>query len=177
MNRFVFVSLLLLGWAYWELSGGADFTPEARPAVAALPDSAPETVTRAETGQMTDLPLPADADVITLPDTALALPDTAPAADVAADAEPLPPPPPPVAEPAPQVDPAATPVADLRVVIGSRVNLREGPGRDFAAIDQLPEGTVTEVIEAGSDGWVRIQVQGSDLSGWMAADFLLPLNG
>lgn len=168
-----------MAWAYWELSGGAEFVPQDRPvAVATAPAEPAPSVTRADTAELSAIAAP-DAS------TAVALPETAIEDLVAAVAQPATPEPEaipaqPVVEAAAEtVEPAADPlpVADLRVVIGDRVNLREGPGRDFGAIDQLAEGTVAEVLEVGENGWLRIQVQGTDMSGWMSADFLLPLNG
>lgn len=184
MNRFVFVALLVMAWGYWELSGGAGFVPERSLA------GAEATVTRADTTELEDLPAVADTapvieiapeNIATLteptPDPAIAPVSAdvidAVVEDVATDVAP-------VADPATEAQPVSQPVAaggDLRVVTGDRVNLREGPGTGFGAIDQLASGTIAEVIETGADGWVRIQVQGTQVSGWMSADFLTPLNG
>lgn len=158
-----------MAWAYWELSGGAGFVPQERPvAVATAPAEPAPSVTRADTAELTAIVAPDPAEAVTLaPEEIDAV--VAPVVEAAAETA--------VPE-VPAADPVLpAPVADLRVVIGNRVNLREGPGRDFGAIDQLAEGTVAEVLETGENGWLRIQVQGTDLSGWMSADFLLPLNG
>ncbi len=85
MNRFIMLSFLVMGWGYYELSGGADFTPERRPetvatpapelapelapdpaaeVIAAAPEAEPDPldavtiVTRAETGDIDGLPEP-----------------------------------------------------------------------------------------------------------------------
>ncbi|MCC7321971.1 MAG: SH3 domain-containing protein [Rubellimicrobium sp.] len=189
MNRFVFVSLLVMAWAYWELSGGAGFVPETRPAAEGV------TVTRADTSVIDTLapPAPADpfaADPVSEP-LAEALPGLAPEAlpagddgidavlgDVVGAAPEIAPEP--AFEGNPLITPegpAATPVADLRVVTGNRVNLREGPGTGHAQIGQLTSGTILEVVETTADGWARIMVQGSGETGWMSASFLMPLNG
>lgn len=192
MNRFVFVALLLMGWAYWELSGGAGFAPETRIPAA---DSG-VTVTRADTSSI-------DAPAMVEP--LAAEPSTPETADAVAAAEPV------VAndeadlvemlvhevesapdfaenpltatataaEPAtePEIATATAPgTADLRVVTGSRVNLREGPGTSYGTIGQVVSGTILEVIETNG-GWAHIQVQGTAENGWMSADFLTPLNG
>lgn len=166
-----------MGWAYWELSGGTSFKPEERPAVAAAATEAP-AVTRADTSALDETPAADAAQAATAvpaADPALAAePVTEPAADPEVDAvvDSV------LAEETAPVEPAdAVPATDLRVVSGDRVNLRDGPGRDFTAIDQLAAGTIAEVIETGADGWVRIQIQGTETRGWMSSDFLIPLNG
>jgi len=83
VNRFIVLSFLVMGWGYYELSGGADFVPERRPetvatpapelapdpaaeVIAAAPEPAAEPdpldavtiVTRAETGDIDALPEP-----------------------------------------------------------------------------------------------------------------------
>lgn len=189
MNRFVFVALLLMAWAYWELSGGSDFKPETQVATA----ESGVTVTRADTSAI-------DAPAVIEPLAAESLVDEIePVADAAAvadaqeeqdaleallqevesapafadnpltttaDTQ----------EAAPEETTTAPGIADLRVVTGNRVNLREGPGTTFGTVGQLVSGTILEVIETSS-GWARIQVQGTTQSGWMSADFLTPLNG
>lgn len=163
-----------MGWAYWELSGGTSFRPEERPAVAAADTAEAPAVTRADTSALDDTPAAdaAQAAVATpAADAALAAePATDAGVDAVVDAV--------LAEETAPVEPAvAVPSTDLRVVSGDRVNLRDGPGRDFTAIDQLAAGTIAEVIETGTDGWVRIQIQGTETRGWMSADFLIPLSG
>ena len=84
MNRFIVLSFLVMGWGYYELSGGGDFVPERRAVMAKTPEAAsdpaptliaaeapaPEPraepdpldavtiVTRAETGGIDALPEP-----------------------------------------------------------------------------------------------------------------------
>lgn len=190
MNRFIVLSFLVMAWGYYELSGGADFVPETRPAAttpALTPDSAPTPapagdliaaapadpleavaeVTRADTEALDALPEPASAT----PD-ALSI-DATSVADALnqALAEP-------VAEPAPETvtetasaQPAAT-AADLREVTGDTVNLRDGPGTNFGVLDRLTRGTVVSVLDTAPGGWVYIEVNGR--TGWMSADFIGP---
>ncbi len=194
MNRFVFVALLLMGWAYWELSGGAEFTPETRVTAA----NSGVTVTRADTSAI-DAPAvveplaagtfaPETAEAVAAAEPVIADDEadlvealvqdieSAPAFEenpltataAAPEAAPV---------PEPEIVASAAPgVADLRVVTGSRVNLREGPGTSFGTIGQVVSGTILEVIETNG-GWAHIQVQGTTEVGWMSADFLTPLNG
>jgi hypothetical protein len=42
MSRFVFVSFAFLGWGFYELSGGADFTPPERPVIEVAEAHAPK---------------------------------------------------------------------------------------------------------------------------------------
>ncbi len=90
MNRFIVLSFLVMGWGYYELSGGADFVPEQRPVVAQAPDPLPETapepvVAAADTTEPADDALDS-VTVVTRADTETldALPE---AEDTAAAAE------------------------------------------------------------------------------------------
>lgn len=93
VNRYILLSFLVMGWGYYELSGGADFVPERRAVLAEAPEAAsdpaptliaadaavPEPqaesdpleavtiVTRAETGDIDALP---EADSIAADDIA-----------------------------------------------------------------------------------------------------------
>jgi hypothetical protein len=173
VKKFIVLTFLLLGWGYYELSGGAAFVAEERPVdLAETPAAAPvtpapetpdavelggiEIVTRADTPTLVSLTEPAE-DAATLA-----------AADITAALEAA-------NDPAPTA--TSAPVADLREVAGERVNLREGPGRDFTAIDQLGGGTVVEVLATGEAGWVQIEVVSTGQTGWMSADFLTPIPG
>lgn len=63
---------------------------------------------------------------------------------------------------------------DLRIVTGTRVNLRGGPATSYDVITQLFEGDEVEVLDDTGDGWVRLRVlTGLDEAvGWMSDDFL-----
>ncbi|WP_206019189.1 SH3 domain-containing protein [Roseovarius spongiae] len=58
--------------------------------------------------------------------------------------------------------------ADLRIVSGDLVNMRGGPGTDFARVTQLSEGTQVEVLDRDESGWLRLRVVGTGQVGWMA---------
>lgn len=164
MRTFVALSLLLMGWAYWILSGGGGFAPEAWPeavAEAAVAPVAPPVVeiTRAD-ASLDDLPLaPARADPGAAPAEPLA-PGAALLALAPEMAAPL--------LPRPEAA-AAVPAGDLRVVTGDDVNLREGPGTGFAVVGRMARGERAEVIEA-VDGWARVRLPSGE--GWMAERFL-----
>jgi hypothetical protein len=178
VKRFIVLTFLLMGWGYYELSGGADFVPQARPvAVAQVAEPAPvpdspelggiEIVTRTA-GNVT-------LAALTEP-SAPAADLAVPAADIAAALEQALPPADAIVTPA--VAPATPDLqTDLREVTGNRVNLRDGPGRDFTAIDQLTLGTVIAVIGTGAGGWVEIEVIATGQTGWMSADFLTAIDG
>ncbi len=179
-----------MGWAYWELSGGASFVAqqwpetEERVAEAATDEDSSfggvEIVTRADTTTLASFeeieplatPSLTDASITAALEDVLGTPESV---ETATAPEALTETAPPVEE-APS-EPVLSAQLDLREVNGNRVNLREGPGTDFGVIDQLVRGTVIEVIEIGADGWVRIKVDASGRSGWMSDQFLIPMNG
>ncbi|WP_305971663.1 MULTISPECIES: SH3 domain-containing protein [unclassified Mameliella] len=63
---------------------------------------------------------------------------------------------------------------DLRIVTGTRVNLRDGPATSYDVITQLFEGDEVEVLDDTGDGWVRLRVLSGldEATGWMSDDFL-----
>lgn len=168
VTRFILVTFFFLAVAFYEMSGGSGFVPEQRVAEA---DGAPETVTRAETttlAALTDIEQPAVTETLTVPliepQVAEApVTETLVASEAVVDA---------VVE---QVAAAGT--IDLRQVTAERVNVREGPGTDYAVMDKLVQGTETEVLEIDSDGWAHVRVIDSGLLGWVSAEYLAAENG
>lgn len=70
---------------------------------------------------------------------------------------------------------AAAPVAnpnDVRSVTGNRVNVRGGPGTTFGVVNKLVRGDQVEVLEDPGNGWVMLRPVNGGPVGWMA-DFLL----
>lgn len=186
MRTFVVLSFLLMGWAYWVLSGGSGFAPEAWPEVAEVATGEAEAppvveITRAD-ASLDDLPLapagPEGTDLATLrapspsPEPAEPLaPAEALLALAPEMAAPLAPRPETAEAPEAANLEAAAPVAapDLRAVTGDAVNLREGPGTDFAVVGRMGRGDRAEVLEA-ADGWMRVRSPAGE--GWMAERFL-----
>ncbi len=193
MKRFIFVSIIFMGWAFYELSGGADFKPDARLAekqAAAAARKANDVVTRAAiTPSVADLTVARMSN-----DTAV---NTAPVDEPAAAARKPDAPklqnigqgtlkvlalttPAPDAIPQPQqasatagaIAPAIIDVADWRVVTGNRVNMRNGPGTEYSVVERLQRGDRVEVLQDPGTGWVKLKVEYSGRVGWMA-DFLL----
>jgi hypothetical protein len=170
VGKFIIATFLLLGWGFYELSGGSEFTPEAWPeqadatlTITDAPLSA--TVSRSETTTLNLTPAVTQIslETTTQPEVS-ATPAVVEELVVA------------VEEPAVEAEP--TPVAsalDLRAVAGSRVNMREGPGTNYGVIDTLTGGTEAEVIEVNADGWARIRLIGTNQTGWMAERLLNPI--
>ncbi|MEL6916078.1 MAG: SH3 domain-containing protein [Pseudomonadota bacterium] len=180
------VTFLLLGWAFFELSGGTDFTPpmaEERPLSVLLGDVAEAesaAVARAATSPSTaplaqaqgaaagrvpvtraSFGIVTDGAVTVLasPSSGARIPepDPLPEATVSAVA-------------------AAAISADVRAVSATRVNMRGGPGTSFVVLDTLDRGAQAEVIEDPGTGWVRIRVRATGAEGWMAARLLAPVD-
>lgn len=82
-------------------------------------------------------------------------------------------------------DPINTPVTevpfaalepDLRIVKGSRVNLRGGPGTSHGVIATLVRGQTVEILSDEGAGWVKLRDKDSGHIGWMARKMLDPSN-
>ena len=177
MARFMIVTFLLLGWGFFELSGGNDFTPrepEPKPLNALLEEVAQEEertlVARADQA-------PASAEIIgQAPDreeraqvTLAGFGNSTPSlATLLGDAEQK-------LEPVVPVEEVAAAI-DLRAVNGNRVNMRNGPGTNYQVLDKLVRGDEAEVLQEPGNGWVKIRVISSGRIGWMASRLLTPVN-
>ncbi|MEL6170819.1 MAG: SH3 domain-containing protein [Pseudomonadota bacterium] len=71
-----------------------------------------------------------------------------------------------------ETPPVASTSQDLRYVIGDIVNMRSGPGVQYAKISALTEGTLVDVLRAPGNGWLELQVITTGQTGWMA-DWLI----
>jgi hypothetical protein len=61
---------------------------------------------------------------------------------------------------------------DIRTVSGNRVNVRGGPSTNYGIVSKLTRGEEVRILEDNGNGWVLMQpVEGGE-TGWMA-DFLL----
>ena len=165
MTRFILVTFFFLAVAFYEMSGGAGFVPEQRVAAA----DPVETVTRADTVELAALTVVQEPAVI----ETLAVPLIEPpvAADGSAQVDTV------VESIVAEVAQTPAVVQDLRQVTAERVNMREGPGTDYAVMDRLIQGTEAEVLETDAAGWARVRVLETGLSGWVSAEFLGTING
>ena len=143
MNKFIIGTFLILGFGFYELSGGAEFQPEQR--------------------EITELAAVKDAPVVVpfnAPKVSRAATIEIPVAEaVIVEAS--------LEEPAEAPVIAETPL-DLRVVSGNRVNMRMGHG----VLDKLTRGAQAEVLEVTGDGWSRIRVIETGQIGWMSSRLL-----
>ncbi|SPF77726.1 SH3 domain-containing protein [Pseudoprimorskyibacter insulae] len=187
MTKYIALTFLFMGWAWYELSGGEDFEPRVPVAAVEADAPAPE-VTRADTGAANLLavkakatpaviPVVADAEkirAVTQPNpnaaTVLAAIDrseleNATGQRVLTDA----------------VDPTTQTIADtvfeepkpdIRYVTGNRVNMRTGPGTNYSVIARLGEGEEVLVLQEPGNGWLKLRTVETNRIGWMA-DFLV----
>ncbi|MCT4371506.1 SH3 domain-containing protein [Yangia mangrovi] len=188
MKSLMVMTFALLGWAWYSLSGGAEFEPgmhsvelpnliaggfatmaEARP----VRDPAPTPeVTRASTASLADVTAPESATLVKgaisddVIDVSLA---AVPNQPISASFDPE------GAVPATAAAADSTPV-DLRRVTGTRVNLRYGPSTEYSVVGQLAEGDAVEILSDPGDGWVKLQAQGGGTAGWMYDAYLSAAN-
>lgn len=168
MKTYVWLSFAFMGWAYYEISGGADFQPQERDAKADAPteEAEPSVIaTRADTSALSAI-TPSDGDAApSVTSAAYTSPQPQPAAalDVASWPQ----------DNADRKDPAPAPAPppDLRTVAGSFVNMRLGPGTGHGVVATLPRGTEVEVREV-LQGWARLEVVQTGQRGWMAVRLL-----
>lgn len=159
MWRFVLMSFVFLGWAFYEMSGGADYRPSANSiqARALLDNQRPRA--RPLRANVIELAAPVPAPSRTLT-TLEELGGAMAGADVTlASVE------------APRIGVptvAAGPRTERRRVAGDAVNLRAGPGMTFGRVAQLERGQEVEVLRAKAGGWVRLRVAGTGETGWAA---------
>ena len=172
MNKYIVVAFAVMAMAFYELSGGSDFEPgdnslvvfaDPKPFVLD-PKPRAEFVARADTGGtgLTDI-APARAII-----TPVATNSVAPAAPVALSNEVT------LTEPeqVAATNEIATPVPeaqpDLRFVDGDRVNLRGGPGTDYAVVGKLFRDDMVEILKDEGNGWVHLRATATGDEGWMA---------
>ncbi|WP_299599720.1 SH3 domain-containing protein [uncultured Tateyamaria sp.] len=198
MMRFIIITFGFLAFAFYEMSGGADFDAEqtrlsrielpvevkqetlTQVAVAPAAPAVPENVTRVS------LNLNSVSDVLrpqrTVQTTA-ARPRAVEAeseTDIALSEEE-----PTIILPSLIVDTAiitpvdfnapeaaADPSKDVRAVSARSVNVRGGPGTDYSVVNRLTRGAKVEVLQDPGNGWVELRPLNGGTIGWMA-DYLL----
>ncbi|MFC6688707.1 SH3 domain-containing protein [Jhaorihella thermophila] len=210
--RFAIVSFVFLFWAFYELSGGADFEPRGRrptPQADLAADRAAPVVEKvaARPAIAPRKPHPRTADVPSAQESPVSEPaadppQTAPHkpprlaasvgaglslfppvagnASLAASGGPIPSLATIAARPASQTETSTTTVTpdttptepDIREIIGTRVNMRDGPGTIYPATARLMLGQKVEVLEDSGTGWLRLKTVQSGLRGWVAASLV-----
>ena len=196
MGKFIIGTFFILGWTFYELSGGADFVPEERPVQLAEADIEVDMdtavqVTRASGTSWANLAMPvtnAAAEPAVIQASATAPADSVSvdnavaqivsdetfdaSADITAiDANKTANLTGTVAAPA-APEPVASPELDIRLVAGSVVNMRAGPGTNFDVVGQMPQGTEAEVLRTDESGWAFIRILATNQEGWMAERLL-----
>lgn len=196
MWRFVLVSFVFMAWAFYEMSGGADYRPSAnsiqmraqldtqrpkpRPlrvnVIELAQDGAPRPETRATrtVTSLHDLGLTRGKRVeVTLASAgaqARIEPQPAVATPVTDSIE-LPTVTVATQDPAKIAEPETTALVtavDIRRIAGQAVNLRTGPGTAFGRIASLVQGTKVIVLRDPGNGWIKLRVAETGRIGWMA---------
>ncbi|MBU2983621.1 SH3 domain-containing protein [Lentibacter algarum] len=175
MWRFIVVTFGLLGFSFYELSGGADYAPAdgSRQALAAERHEAEAQRLLAEAQSKPTAPTPAPVITAAQGEAVIVLASVTQQTEAPQKPEATTPTTP-VVDPDKLADVTALSQAatDIREVTGNRVNLRKGPGTDYAAVGKLTRGQAVQVLADTGDGWLKLRVVETGRIGFMA-DFLL----
>jgi hypothetical protein len=179
MLRLVVPSFLLLGWAFYFLSGGNDFVPPNREiadnstvvgdAVSDADDIelSEEQITlvaaQAKTLYASMVPISATSDNANASSGERQLwTHIGNQGDIAT-----------LIDPASFVDPVLEKEAqNTRTVAAARVNFRNGPGTHHNIIGSLDRDELVEILGEPSGSWVNIRVIKNNCVGWMSASLL-----
>ena len=172
MNKYILIAFAVMTMAFYELSGGADFEPgdnslvifaEPKPAQPE-PAPRPEMVARAQTGfvGLTEI---APARAVIGPAANNSVPEVTPVAletEVATTA--------PVPVAVTTALSAALPETqpDYRFVDGDRVNVRGGPGTEYAVVGKLVRNDMVEILADEGNGWLHLRDTATGDEGWIA---------
>ena len=169
MFKIMTATTALLGLAFFEMSGGADFEPGMAQAATATPVETEATDSLAP--YRVAIAFPADQydyvpfnDPVIVPVQVAEAPvategDDAMIVKAAYGAEP---------EGITLVSADDTPRPDLRIVTGDWVNVRSGASTANTVIDTVARDTEVQVL--GTDGdWVQVELLQSGQIGWMAS--------
>lgn len=200
MGRVIFIAFAFMGWAFYELSGGADFDPVAtrnaridgpppvetqRLAEARAATVTEETVTRVslDLASLEDVLTPAQRGLVGRQEPARQTLRLEPAVEedkqelilpsLIVNAVPSEATVTPVDfSPNRLATPTSAVAKEVRRVTGNRVNVRGGPGTNFGVVNRLVRGDNVEILEDPGNGWVMLRPVDGGPVGWMA-DFLL----
>lgn len=174
MNKYILVAFAVMTMAFYELSGGSDFEPgttslvifaEPKPASPA-PLPGPELVARADTdtglGNLSGIaptraviePVATDPAPVVVPvalETEIPVETASPETTSVADA---------LSEP--------EQTSDFRFVDADRVNVRGGPGTDYAVVGKLFRNDMVEILADEGNGWLHLRDTVTGEEGWIA---------
>lgn len=163
MSKFIIGTFAILAWAFYVMSGGAAFTPESRMIAEAAPaeDTAPKAAELTVASVSTS-----SAPAIAIKPAATKVTPAVATTTRIAKLEPT------LASLSVPAGATASDTATVREVAARAVNMRKGPSTNYDVIDTLPRGTQTEVVDTDGSGWVRVRVQTTGQTGWMAERLL-----
>lgn len=76
-------------------------------------------------------------------------------------------------EPVAAADPTpAEPPKDIRIVSGTRVNMRDGPGTIYPIVGKARMGQKVEVLSDSGTGWLRLRVLPEQQIGWISTSLI-----
>ncbi len=201
-SRFVVASFLGLGWTFYELSGGADFTPPERPEIVAETPAAKVERPAVTLASASGAPTSNSKEVVPAANPARPAADPTLRQSIAREQ---------LAQiggalnsdaafdgriptgglqlvslegglsaittqpVAPAVETVEIPEPqgpDVRYVSASRVNVRQGPGTNYSVLTRVLANDKVIVLEDNGTGWLRLKIDGSDSVGWIAASLL-----
>lgn len=177
MLRYILVTFFFLGWAFYEASGGSEFTEQLQTKRALAEAERQAAETQAAEIDKTAEPVVTDAMVTRAAFDPTEMPEPA-AQTVAPTITPEPasvqPTPPEATEAAVTQEEAPQ---DIRSVKGTRVNMRNGPSTTYNVIMRLTRGTRVRILQEPGNGWVKLKVEDTGRIGWMASRLLTPAQG
>lgn len=173
MKKFILLTFALLGWSFYEMSGGSEFQPPVQAAQASTmqtdEEAAPENAAHDILARASTEPQESDAaDLVTKASAVVGEQEAElekavleASLDTRTDAT------------QPSASATGSAASDMPIVevAGSRVNLREGPGTTNPVIVTLDGGTEAQKLES-RDGWARIRISETGQEGWMAERLL-----
>ncbi|MBV2359811.1 SH3 domain-containing protein [Thalassococcus sp. CAU 1522] len=190
MFRLVVITFGVLGWSWFELSGGTDFEPGengvtllARVDAPEIADEVPQVARATGAEGLTAIAGAAPAKLVFPSSVKHLSAQTLPAASADKLA--------PLAGEEIEIEIVAARVVtsaaiagvtsadaepDLRLITGSRVNMRNGPGTDYSVVGRLVRGDQVEILQNSGDGWVKLRALKGNRVGWMSARFVTAAN-
>lgn len=172
--RFITATILLLGLAFYQLSGGNNFEPRSRQAQVVEVASDPVKTTQApvfvaKTTDEIDVVKPRNSELrvikasVKAQDPVKEMPSILMASlNTVTDAQ----------------DENVNSVAsdafakEVRLVCANRANVRQGPGTNFSVIDRVERGIEVEILQDPGQGWVKFRNTETNRIGWTAASLL-----